>query len=208
MSQPISLRETELKVFRAATNDGLVDIYLGCFFLIFVIAPYLGPHLGDFWSSVVFLPFWGLVWLLIRWARNNLIRPRIGSAEFGPMRKTKIKRFTSIMLALNLLAFALGIFAFLNFADMPLSIYPIMLGTMLLMGFTLGGYFLDWPRLYFYGLLTAIAPLIGEWLWNEGLVSHHGYPVVFGVISAIMVLTGLSIFTRLLRQYPISTEEA
>ena len=26
---------------------------------MFVIAPYLSTSLGDFWSSAVFLPFWG-----------------------------------------------------------------------------------------------------------------------------------------------------
>jgi len=207
MSTPISLRQTERKVFRAATNDGLTDVYLGCFFLMFVIAPYLSEYLGDFWSAAVFLPFFGLVWLLIRLARSNLIRPRLGGAEFGPARKARLRSFTTIMLVLNLLAFALGIFVFLNFAEMPLSTYPIVLGAMLLAGFSLGGYFMDWPRLYLYGLLTATAPLIGEYLWNEGLASHHGYPIAFGTVSAIMILTGLSIFIRLLRQYPISREE-
>ncbi len=208
MSTPISLRETERKVFRAATNDGLTDVLLGCFFLMFVIAPFLSEYWGDFWSAAAFLPFYGLIWLGIHLARKHIIRPRIGSAEFGPSRKARLKSFTVVMLVLNVMAFVLGIFAFLNFADMPLSTYPIVLGVMLLTGFSLGGYFLDWPRLYLYGLLTAIAPLIGEWLWNEGLASHHGYPVVFGVTSGIMILTGLFIFARLLLAHPLPAEEA
>jgi hypothetical protein len=206
MSAPISLRETERKMFRAATNDGLTDVLLGCFFLMFVIAPHLSEYLGDFWSSAVFLPFYGLVWLLIRWARAQLVKPRLGSAEFGPTRKARLRSFTTIMLILNLLAFALGIFAFLNFAEMPETTYPIVLGVMLLVGFTLGGYFLDVPRFYGYGLMTALAPLIGEMLWEEGLASHHGYPIAFGTVSAIMILTGLFIFVRLLRQYPSPSE--
>ena len=56
MSQKISLREAERKAFRSRYNDGLWDILLGCFFLMFVIAPYLSASLGDFWSSAVFLP--------------------------------------------------------------------------------------------------------------------------------------------------------
>ncbi len=206
MSSPISLRETERKMFRAATNDGLTDVLLGCFFLMFVIAPTLSVYWGDFWSSAVFVPFYGLVWLGVHLARKHIIRPRLGNAEFGPIRKAKLQRFTLIMLALNLLAFALGIFAFLNFAEMPETTYPIVLGVMLLVGFTLGGYFLDVPRFYGYGLMTALAPLIGEMLWEEGLASHHGYPIAFGTVSAIMILTGLYIFIRLLRQYPNPTE--
>jgi len=57
MSSQISLKEAEQKVFKTAYNDGLWDIFLGCFFMIFVIAPYLSESLGDFWISVVFLPF-------------------------------------------------------------------------------------------------------------------------------------------------------
>ena len=65
MSQKISLKAAERKAFRTTYNDGLVDIFLGCFFLMFVIAPYLSASLGDFWSSAVFLPFWALVYLAI-----------------------------------------------------------------------------------------------------------------------------------------------
>ena len=202
MSTPISLRDTERKMFRAATNDGLTDVFLGCFFLMFVIAPYLSVYWGDFWSSAVFLPFWGLVWLVLRWVRKNVIQPRLGTVKFGSARVAKLKSFNFIMLAINVVALILGIFAFKNFAEMPLSAYPIVFGVMLLVGFSLSGYFLDIPRFYGYGLLTALAPLVGEMLWQEGLVSHHGYPVVFGATSAIMILTGLSIFVRLLRQYP------
>lgn len=59
MSQQISLKDAERKVFRITYNHGLWDVFLGCFFLIFVIGPYLSSSLGDFWSSFVFLPFWG-----------------------------------------------------------------------------------------------------------------------------------------------------
>jgi hypothetical protein len=59
MFQKISLKEAERKAFKASFDDGLWDIFLGCFFLIFAIGPYLSPTLGDFWSSMVFLPFWG-----------------------------------------------------------------------------------------------------------------------------------------------------
>jgi hypothetical protein len=65
MSPQISLKEAERKVFKTTQNDGLWDIFLGCFLLIFVIAPYLSGTLGDLWSSVVFLPFWALVYLAI-----------------------------------------------------------------------------------------------------------------------------------------------
>ena len=51
MSGKLSLKETERRVFQSAFQDGLIDIAIGCVFVTFVVAPYLSPYLGDFWSS-------------------------------------------------------------------------------------------------------------------------------------------------------------
>ncbi len=48
MSEKISLRKAERKVFLVATQDGLSDIFLGCIFLVFAVGPFLSPILGDF----------------------------------------------------------------------------------------------------------------------------------------------------------------
>ena len=54
--------------------------------------------------------------------------------------------------------------------------------------------------------MTATAPLIGEMLWQEGLASHHGYPITFGVLSGLMILIGLVLFIQVVRSY--APEEA
>jgi len=76
----------------------------------------------------------------------------------------------------------------------------------LLIGFTTAAYLLDFKRLYFYGLLVGIGPLVGEWLWSQGRVTHHGFPITFGISSAIMILTGLAVFSRFLRDNPLYFE--
>lgn len=206
MSQQISLKEAELKVFRTRYNDGLWDIFLGCFFLTFVIALYLSPILGDFWSSVVLLPFWALLYLGIWLIRKYVVTPRIGSVKFGSGRKVKLMRFNAVMLTVNVIALVLGIAAAMSFGRVPGQMFSIGLGMILLMGFSMAAYFLDFPRLYIYGLLIGLSPLIGEWLWNQGLASHHGFPITFGTSAGIMILVGLAIFVRLLRNNPVPTE--
>ena len=57
MTAEISLKEAERKVFKATFQDGMWDIFIGCIVLQFAIAPLLSSKLGDFWSSVIFLPF-------------------------------------------------------------------------------------------------------------------------------------------------------
>jgi hypothetical protein len=118
MSQQISLKGAEQRAFRITYNDGLWDIFLGCYFLMF---------------SIIF-------------------------------------------------------------------------GMLLLMGFSLAAYFLDFNRLYIYGLLVSLSPLVGEWLWSRGYAAHHGFPITFGASAGIMILVGLTIFVRLLRDNPVPTE--
>lgn len=206
MSQKISLKEAERKAFRTAYNDGLWDIFLGCFFLMFAIAPFLSPSLGDFWSSAVSLPFWGLVFLTIRLLRKHIVTPRVGVVKFGHTRKTKLAKFTIVMLAVNVIAFILGLFAALSFGQVPGKIYSIIFGMILLISFSIAAYFLDFNRLYIYGLLTMFSPLVGEWLWTQGYATHHGFPITFGTAAGIMILVGLSVFIRLLRDNPVPRE--
>lgn len=207
MSQQISLKDAERKVFRAAYNDGLVDIFLGCFFLIFVIGPYLSVSLGDFWSSVVFLPFWALVYLALWLVRRYVVVPRIGRVKFGQVRKARLVRFTVMMLVINIVAFILGSIAVLNFGIVSGQVISVIFGMILLMGFSLAAYFLDSKRLFFYGLLVGFSQPVGEWLWSQGYAAHHGYPVTFGVTAGIMFLIGLFLFIRLLQDNPLPKEE-
>lgn len=207
MSQQISLKQAERKAFQANFQDGLVDIMLGCFSLQFAIAPLLSDRLGDFWSSAIFLPFLGVAFLIILLLKRNVVRPRLGIVKFGPARTGRMMRFTLGMLVINVIALILGTI----FALRPGVITGItpthILGIVLLIGFSAAGYFLDFPRLYLYGLLIFIGTPIGEWLYTNYKATHHGFPIVFGSISALMILTGLALFVRFLNTNPIPTPE-
>lgn len=206
MSQRISLRDAERKAFRTTYNDGLVDIFLGCFLLMFVIAPYLSASLGDFWSSAVFLPFWALVYLAIRLIRRYVVTPRIGTARFGQARRARLARFTGVMLAINAVALVLGFVAALSFGRVPGQTISIAFGMVLLMGFSIAAYSLDFNRLYIYSLLVGLSPLVGEWLWGRGYATHHGFPITFGISAGVMIVVGLTVFVRLLLDNPVPVE--
>lgn len=206
MSQQISLKDAERKVFRITYNHGLWDVFLGCFFLIFVIGPYLSSSLGDFWSSFVFLPFWGAVFLVIQLLRKLVIAPRMGIVHFGSVRKTKLMKFTFVMLAINIVAFILGLVATINFGKVPGQMYSITIGLTLLIGFSFAAYILDFSRLFLYGLFVGLSPLVGEWLWTHGYATHHGFPITFGISSGFMILVGVALFLRFLRDNPYPEE--
>ncbi len=204
MSDKISLREVERNIFRSAVDDGLWDILIGCFFLNFGLSLKLSESLGDFWSSAVAIPLLGLEFLIIWMIRKKVVTPRIGRVEFGRARKARLKNFTIVMLVFNIIAFIGGLIAAMN-VDKAQGFSPAyILGLLLLFAFSMAGYFLDFTRFYLYGLLLGLAPVIGEWLWDQGLAAHHGFPLTFGIVAGSMIMVGLVKFFRLLREPPVS----
>lgn len=216
MQKPMSLKSAERKVFQTTFADGLWDVLIGCFVLEFAIAPFFSRSLGDFWSSAVFLPFWGLVYLGIWLTRKYVVTPRIGTVSFGKSRKHKLRKFSVVMVVVNVLFFILGIVAFLIFSKNPSARFsgfwsstPILMGVFMLVFFSAAAFILDIPRLYLYGLMLFIAPPIGEWLYQNQGASHHGFPIVFGFSAGVMILTGLVLFIRLLIiMPPVQSQEA
>lgn len=208
MSNEISLKETESRVFKFTFQDGLVDIYIGCFILMFAIGPFLSPYLGDFWSSVIFLPFWAIVALILWFIRKNVVRPRVGTVKYGSWRISRMVRFNVLMLFLGTFALILGILSAVRFRFVPGWIHTARFSLIFLLGFSIAGYLLDFTRLFVYGVLVALAPLIGELLYVYYKVPHHGFPVTFGITAGLIIITGLALFMRLLRKYPLQPHMA
>jgi hypothetical protein len=202
MSTPISLKEAERKVFRAATDDGLWDIFIACFAAEFAIGPFLSVSLGDFWASAVFLPFWGLAYFAIRVIRKRVVLPRIGEVKFGPARRAKLWNFTLIMLAFNCVSLIGGIAAWLSFGVVPGWVITAVFALIVLNGFCIAAYFLDLPRLYAYGVLAFLSFFVGELLYQYAHIPHHGLPVTFGFTALVILLTGVTRFIWFLRDNP------
>ena len=207
MSQKTSLRQVEQKVFRSAFQDGLWDIFIGCFILEFAIGPLLSRSLGDLWSSVVFLPFWAIVFAAIWLIRKYVVTPRIGKVEYGSWRRRRLVQFNVVVFAVLLVAFVLGILSATDFATLPGWIHAARFSLIILIAFSVAAYFLDYACLYIYGILFALSPLVGEWLYVYMKAPHHGFPVTFGTTAGIAILVGLAKFIHLLRDYPHPAEE-
>jgi MFS family permease len=208
MTEKLDLKNAERKVFRAASHDGLWDIVIAGFALEFAVAPLLSPALGDFWSSAIFVPFLIILLLVIWFVRKYVVKPRTGIVKFGKQRIGRLKKFTLVMLIVNVLALILGFIAAFYFHALSGQMIAIIFGLILLVGFSIAAYFLDYPRLYVYGLLVGIAPFVGEWLYSNHGASHHGFPITFGFISGVTFLAGVITFVRFLRKNPVETSTA
>jgi len=205
MSQNKTLKELDRKIFTSYFEDGLLEIFLATFVLMFAVAPLLSGTLGDFWSSVIFLPIWSVVYLILRVLRQRVVTLRIGSVTWGTMRKKKLRTWTITMLVLNVIFLLLGVVSFI----MPVAsgfAMSLRFSAMMLILFSAAGYMLDFNYLYVYGVLIALAMPVGEWLYQNAGFSHHGFPVVFGCLAGLMFARGLFKFITLLKNTPLGTE--
>lgn len=200
MSKNNFLEQAERKVFRASFEDGIIDIGIAAFFLMFAVAPLLSTKMGDFWSSFIFLPFWGIMYLLLRWMRKQFVIPRIGRVSFGADRKEKLRRGGVIMLVLNVIFLLAGILAYF-YAGSGRSgwLITFIFSAVILLFTTMLGYLNDLPQLFIYGIASALGIPLGEWAWQQGYAGHHGYPMVFGTIATGIFVYGTYKFIRLIR---------
>jgi hypothetical protein len=208
------LKALERRTFRTVTDDGLWDVLIAGVFSMLAIAPLLSGSLGDLWSSAIFAPVWLATYLVIRAVRKHVVIPRIGTVRFGEDRKRRLRRFSVVMLVVNVVAALLGLAAALGVQRGWVDLggdsigYPLTLGIVILVGFSVGAYAASIPRYYLYGLMLAGAPLLGEWLWRNDLATHHGYPIVFGAAAVIMLVTGITRFVTHLRSRPLPQDPA
>lgn len=206
MSKNKTLEAADRKIFTTYFDDGLLDFGLVAFVLMFVLGPFLSIPLGDFWAAVIFLPFWGVVFLILRYLRLHFIRPRLGSVEWGTARKKKLRTGTIVLLIINVIFLVLGALS----ATMPLDsgmVISIRFSVMMLILFTTAGYIMDFNVLYVYGALLALAIPVGEWLYQNYGFSHHGLPVAFGTLAVAMFVRGLYKFITFMKETSFPAEE-
>ena len=207
MAQNISLKEVERKAFTSAYQDGLWDIFIGFVMLAFGFGPVLSPSLGDFWSSVVLFGTWPFVFLAIWWVRRVVVTPRVGTVRFGSWRTGRMIRFNVVMLVFLSFSAILGAVLAVNFEVLPAWLQAAPFSLVVFIGFSIAAYSLDFSRLYLYGLLFALSPLVGRWLRLQWGIPHNGYPLTFGLSAAIAIVFGLARLARLLRDYPVPAQE-
>jgi hypothetical protein len=137
-----------------------------------------------------------------------VVTPRVGSVKYGPWRVERIVRFNVVILIILVFSLILGILSAVEFDAVPGWMHTARFSLVFLLVFSVAGYFLDFARLYIYGTLIALAPMIGELLYQNLKVPHHGFPVTFGLASGLITLTGVILFVRFLRDHPLQPGQA
>jgi MFS family permease len=201
MSTTIDLDKLEKKVFSTTHQDGLIDILLGIIFLQFSIAPLLTDiGFSDFEASAVFIPVWLIGFLLFFLAKKFIVTPRTGKIKPGKKRKLKLQKANIVLLIILFAGFLIGLL-YNDFSDSIDFLFPLTFSIIILLVSMISAYYFDINRLNYYGIMIACAPIIGEILWNNRLVSHHGFPLMFGIVSFILITVGMILLIRFLKLY-------
>jgi len=191
MNAPLDLKELERKAFRSFFQDGLWDIFFG----LIMLAMYISTLFNESGNSglktlSLILPEILAVMFLI-FGKKYITAPRLGNVEFGKARKRKLVYIFGINLFTLLLALGL----FFTFKWLPLDasqtelIAPLGLGFWIAFMTSLMAYFLDFDRLYIYGLIYGAA---------FTAVLLLDLPILFLIASLLILLPGLAIFARFL----------
>lgn len=212
MSEAISLKELERKAYRSFFKDGIWDIYLGLLLLTMGGGPALltmGATLA--WAAILPLALCALAMAFFLAGKKFITIPRLGTAHFGPAR-TRSKKRTAVVLAASVLVGVLLLLARLTglahipvFGAIPLPIAVFAANCIIV--FSLAAYYLDFSRLYLYGLLYAAAFPLAVVLHEHGRVAAS-FLLAYALSAGPMLLIGSALLIRFLRTYPPAPKEA
>ncbi len=200
------LHKTEQRAYRLLHADGLLDMSIALIIAGFALIPIANESIqDDFWSSFLLLPLYFGVFWGYRWLKRKFTTPRIGFIRFRLEKKSKIFLITLIMSVVLGLSVIIGALFFAGDVENG-WVVTLFLSGIIFLSLTLASFLVDLPRLILYGILCAGAAPLGEWLWNQSLVTHHGIPLTFGLTALVIFLYGGSLFLRFIKKYDIPQE--
>ena len=204
MSTSIDLKEIERRAYLSYYGDGLLDIFVG---LVIMSIPF---HIitDTIWMSGIMIAA-----LLPMWAAGKklITAPRMGVVKFGPARTGSLIRMYAAVVVGLFITFLAGLGVFLateNTAPpwLDLTLGWLVENSLLALGFvslavlSFGAAMSGISRLYGYGLLGLITLAIGHFSGGSGAL----FTALWG---ALVILCGLFLLVRFIRQYPVVPEE-
>jgi hypothetical protein len=199
VSQNTHLKEIERKA-NLYHGDGLIDIAIGFVILLAGIA--------EIFDQTSLAGVWVVLWLPIMMsAKKSITVPRMRYIDFTPKAQWKVKLvIVTVVLAVAVL-FTLGLVVFTKNEALPswltawLREYSRMVWPAALVG-------VGWlialatgvKRLYAYAALAVIAFAGGYWF-------NLDFPLLFTVLGAVILLSGIVVLVRFLRKYPIPKDK-
>ncbi len=214
MSETLDLKAIERKAFRATHQDGLWDIYIGGVVLCMTILTYsTDSEEFPLLSFGLYLLGLGASWLIFWAGKKFITAPRLGQVKFGPQRQRRKRTLVTILVGIVLLQTILVALTILLWANpewaarlgitgsdpdierlLVASIGALFVGPSMV----ILAYFKDFTRGYYIAFILSLAVFSLIWF---------GQPVYLIVAALIIMIPGVVLFVRFLRQHPLPPAE-
>jgi hypothetical protein len=218
MSQPLNLKELERKAYRSFFGDGIWDLSIGILLLALGVGAAIA-RLGITWGyvipdlHVITLSLYVVSMAVLVVGKRYITVPRLGRVRFGAGRRRRLSSSALILLVSALL----GAIVFLLVGGkgvpeswrnaVPTGLLLFAANALIVWG--LLAYFLDFRRLYGYAVLWALAfPASEAVAAHTALSRASSFLLTVGAFAGVMLVTGIVLLIRFLRDYPIATEPA
>jgi hypothetical protein len=195
----LDMKEIERRAYLTLSEDGIIDIVIGCVFL------------G--WGSLLAAGPASLIGLLVPLAlglwyvgKRFLTIPRVGLVIPSKKMESKFRNYAALLLVFGIILLV-GIVIWQVSGGGSIGKHSLgLLGLAIAAGISSAAFLLDAKRLYAYAALLFIAFAVGESL-NPGITTIDTFLVSVILASGLIVLSGLVVLIRFLRKYPLPAKE-
>jgi hypothetical protein len=215
MSDTLNLKEIEKKAFRSTHQDGLWDIYIGGIVLSMSVLAYsTASEAFPATRFTLYVIGLGIFYLLFWAGKKYLTAPRLGQVKFGPQRQRRKRTLVSVLIGIVLLQVILLVGTVVFWANPQAAaslgfgksdpnlerlVVAVIGGLFVGPSTALIAYFNDFLRGYYIAFILSLAVFSLIWF---------GQPVYLIIAGLLILVPGLVLFVRFLRQYPLPPAEA
>lgn len=199
----MSLKEVEKKTYMSYHQDGVLDIFLGVYVLMFSLGILLMTLTDSgmwFLIPAIFISIMVPVWIP---AKKRITMPRIGYVKFGSRGANKLMAiFLGLMVAGlgAFMMFSLGAFLgqgwALTLRNLIIPNSMIIIGVSAAAISCLFAYTMGLKRLYAYGLLALVLLFAGHFT-----IIPFAYSLL--IIGLVMIINGSILLVQFIRKYPL-----
>ena len=210
ITENIDLKEIEKKTWRSTLEDGILDIYFGILVLGMGIAITLSDIIPDPLNKIIPFIFIGPGLIFFLAAKKYITQPRLGVVKFGLKRKgrkLKIVIGLSINFIILLTIFIIRIVNPELDLEFPGYLDGLIIGLLFItLPICFAAYFLQYPRLYFIGLLVGLSFFLSD-LFSILIPEPFDALSAFSIVSCTIIFIGLVSLIKFIRKYPLLKEE-
>jgi hypothetical protein len=180
----IKLKELEKNTWKTSYENGLIDIAIGLICIVSAVC------------HIFLIPI-----LFLMLTKKYITIPRMGLVKFNQRRKRKSAIFIAVMTSVLILLVILTIVLRTNYLPEGIAARIIISAIILSICFA-NAFFLNFNRLYIYGIVITGAFNLNEYIReNPGFLAEGGYAYLFAAM--VILITGSIYLIKFLKKYPL-----